>query len=252
MQEPTCPRAPFSTVPIRRNGSYGIDAPYYLPFLGLLFVANIAAGVTSASIWPFLGAGVILASAVSGLYASLRGKFVVWATLIDQLALRGDEKILDLGCGRGAVLLLAAQQLTTGRAIGVDLWRREDQSGNSAEATLRNAQAEGVADRVEIHTADMTSLPFESGSFELVVSSLAFHNIRSRTGREKAIDEAVRVLRPGGRLIVADLWATRDYERQLANLGMAAIARSNLGWRMWFGGPWLATRLVKATKPVRE
>jgi arsenite methyltransferase len=245
-------RATPRTVPVRRNGTYGIDAPGYLPFLGILLLANIAFAVASASVWPFLGAGVILASAVSGLYASLRGKFVVWATLIDQLELRGDERILDLGCGRGAVLLLAAHHLTTGRAVGVDLWRREDQSGNSAEATLRNAQAEGVAERVEIHTADMTALPFESGSFELVVSSLAIHNIRSRIGREKAIDEAVRVLRPGGRLMIADLWATRDYERQIARLGMAGIARRNLGWRMWWGGPWLATRLVTATKPARS
>src|SRR5713101_10177795 len=96
-----------------------------------------------------------------GLYASRRGKFVVWSELLDQLSLRGDERILDLGCGRGAVLLLAAQHLTTGRTVGVDLWRSADQSSNSAEAARRNAIAEGVADRVELHTADMTALPFE-------------------------------------------------------------------------------------------
>ena len=42
----------------------------------------------------------------------------VWAELLDTLNLRGDERILDLGCGRGAVLLMAAQHLTTGRAVG--------------------------------------------------------------------------------------------------------------------------------------
>ena len=51
-----------------------------------------------------------------GLYldATRRGKFVVWAQLLDTLGLRGDERILDLGCGRGAVLLMAAERLTTG------------------------------------------------------------------------------------------------------------------------------------------
>lgn len=97
--------------------------------------------------------------------------------VLGQLNLRGDERILDLGCGRGAVLLLAAQHLTTGLAVGVDLWRRLDQSGNSLEATLRNALAEGVEDRVELHTADMMALPFADESFDLVVSNFAINNI---------------------------------------------------------------------------
>jgi hypothetical protein len=51
--------------------------------------------------------------------------FIVWAELLNHIQLRGDERILDIGCGRGAVLLVAAQHLTTGRAVGVDLWNRE-------------------------------------------------------------------------------------------------------------------------------
>src|SRR5262245_62949698 len=150
-----------------------------------------------------------------GLYASKRGKFVVWAELLDQLKLSGDEWILDMGCGRGAILLLAAQRLTTGRAVGVDLWRKGDQSGNSAEVTMSNAVVEGVADRVELHTADMAALPFEDESFDVIVSNLAVHNIKGRVGREKAIEEAVRVLRPGGRLMIADIFATRQYSANL-------------------------------------
>ena len=141
---------------------------------------------------------------------------------------------------------MAAQHLTTGRAVGVDLWRSVDQSGNSAEATRRNAIAEGVADRVELHTADMTALPLEDNSFDLVVSSFAIHNIRGRTGREKAISEAVRVLRPNGRLMIVDVRATRQYQAQLAKLGMKDVARRRLGWRFL-----RLTRLVTATKPER-
>jgi len=139
--------------------------------------------------------------------------------------------------------------LTTGRAVGVDLWRRGDQSGNAAEATLRNAAAEGVADRVELRTGDMTSLPFKDNSFDVVCSNVAIHNVKGRNRRDKAIEQAVRVLRPGGGLMIADIKGTADYHAQMAKLGMIDITRRNLGWRMWWSGPWLATRLVTATKP---
>jgi len=234
----------------RRRGSYGIDAPYWATAFAVLIVAELALAIMSSKLWPFLPVLLLLAIAASALYTTLRGKFLVWAELLDKLRLRGDERILDLGCGRGAVLLMAAQHLTTGRAVGVDLWRSFDQSGNSAEATRRNAIAEGVADRVELHTGDMTALPIADSSFDVIVSSLAIHNISGRAGREKAVAEAVRVLRPGGRLLIADIRGTRHHQAQLAKIGMNDVSRRRLGWRFWWGGPWAATRLVTARKPA--
>ena len=117
-----------------RKGSYGIDAPYLLPVPALLIVANIVNGVISGTLWPFVAAVVVMACGGFGLYASKRGKFLVWAELLDQLSLSGDERILDMGCGRGAILLLAAERLTTGRAVGVDLWRKGDQSVDTPTA----------------------------------------------------------------------------------------------------------------------
>ena len=233
----------------RRRGSYGIDAPSLLAVPAIAALAGVAQAVLSGSAWPLVGVGAVLGCAALGLHASTRGKFVAWDDLLDGLALCGDERVLDLGCGRGAVLILAARRLTSGRAVGVDLWNRSDQFGNSPDAARRNAAAEGVADRVEVHTADMTALPFEEGTFDLVVSNVAVHNVRGGAGRDRAVDEAVRVLRPGGRLMIADLFGTRRYAAHLAQLGMLDVTRRGLGWRVWWSGPWLATRLVSATKP---
>lgn len=142
----------------QRRGSYGIDAPFAPIFLaGLVMLYLVLAIVTGRSRYWL---AVLFISTIEALFihTALRGKFVVWAELLDGLRFRGDERILDLGCGRGAVLLMAAQHLTTGRAVGVDLWRKVDQSGNSAEATQRNAAAEGVVERVELHTGDLRAI----------------------------------------------------------------------------------------------
>jgi arsenite methyltransferase len=183
------------------------------------------------------------------MYATRAGKFVVWDRVLGDLRLRGDETLLDMGCGRGAVLLAAAKRLPRGRAIGVDLWQA-DQTDNSQQATLANAAAEHVVDRIEVHTADMTALPLANESVDVIVSNLAIHNIPTHGGRRQALDEAVRVLRPGGRLAIADLWETRQHATHLRELGWRNVRRRNLGWRMWYGGPWFSTRLVTATKPV--
>jgi ubiquinone/menaquinone biosynthesis C-methylase UbiE len=232
----------------RYKGQYGIDAPYLLPLAGLICAANFIVAAISQSIGPLIGASAVLLCVGCGLHTSRRGKFLAWTELLDRLHLRGDERILDLGCGRGAVLLAAAKRVPSGRAFGVDIWKQSDQSGNSVNATRRNAQAEGVSDRVDVLTANLTALPFPAETFDLVVSNVAIHNIKGQTGRAMAVAEAARVLRPGGRLLLADLSHTSVYARQLAQLGMADVGRRSLGWRMWWSGPWMAPYLVSATK----
>ena len=122
-------------------------------------------------------------SAASYLYSTGPGKRAICAQLLDELDLRGDEHVLDVGWGRGAVLMLPTRRLPAGRAVGADVWRRRDQSGNSRAAAERNAAAEGVRDRVELADADARALPFPSASFDLVVSSLAISNIWEAGGR---------------------------------------------------------------------
>ena len=238
--------------PSVRHGSYGMDAPGPFTIIALLGLGNLVLAAFTRSIGPLFGGLVPLLVVAVAVHTSRRGKFLVWRDILDRLRLMGSERVLDLGCGRGAVLMAAAGRLTSGRAFGIDIWRRADQSGTAAGATRANARAENVAEKVVLLTGDMTALPFRSGSFDLVTSNVALHNIRGTEGRRRALEEAVRVLRPGGRLALADLRHTDKQVKRLAELGMADVERRNLGWRMWWGGPWAPTRLVTATKPRRQ
>jgi arsenite methyltransferase len=238
-----------------RRGEYGYDAPYALVIFGSLAALS---GLGAAIAWwrmPIQAAApttlyfvLFLVNTASFLYTTRRGKFIEWDRILDRTHLRGDEKALDMGCGRGAVLTAVACRLTTGRVTGVDIWSTTDQSGNAMDVALRNASLEGVSDRVHVETADMRALPFPDATFDLVVSSLAIHNIRSNADRKRAISEGFRVLKPGGRMVIADIRATAIYADALRTLGASNVERHRLGWRFWWGNPAAATTLLMASK----
>jgi arsenite methyltransferase len=232
-------------------GRYGIDAPY-VP--ALMLAAAIGAAVLA---WSSTGSNrawwagcVVLFLAVTGsyLYATLRGKFVLWRRITEQLDLRGDEQVLDVGCGRGMAMLTVARAVPGGHLIGIDLWRSQDQSGNDTAAAEANAAAVGVSDRVEFRTADMAELPFPDDTFDLVVANVSIQNIKDRARRRTVIDEIVRVTKPGGRVRIADIQYARQYRDDLEANGVTDATARNLGVRGWFGNPFYATRLVSGTK----
>jgi SAM-dependent methyltransferase len=181
-----------------------------------------------------LGAIGVVYLLVAGvmLWSSRVGKLQVRDRVLGSLQFRGDEKVLDVGCGRGLFLIGAVRRLTSGRGTGVDIWSTEDLSSNSADAARANAKAEGVADRIRIEDADARKLPFASESFDVVLSSLTIHNIEERDERSEAIAEMVRVLRPGGRLALFDIRHTAEYARQLQQLGLADVSLSPLSF-LW-------------------
>jgi arsenite methyltransferase len=243
------------------RGAYGIDAPLtglLPPTAGGLTLAALSAyhacrGRRSLAIAELLSSIPMLTTAAVYLHATRRGKFQIWADLLKDLHLCGNEHGLDMGCGRGAVMAMLAKLVPFGHVVGLDLWRTEDQSCNNPEVTRRNLIAEGVAERCELKTGDMLAMPFQDNTFDLVVSSLAIHNIderelRNHTRRIHALSEAVRVLKPGGRLVITDLLWTRRYAQHLRHLGMHNVEQRSLGWRLWYA-PFLGADLVTAMKP---
>lgn len=229
--------------------AYGIDAPYVPGIFVAVGLVAVVLGLVGGAAWVLIAGVLFLLQAALYLHTTLRGKHAVWARLLDDLALKGDEELLDIGCGRGAVLVAASTRLPQGTAHGIDLWRSVDQSGNDESETRANAEAAGTSSRVQLHTGDMTSLPLPDAGLDIVTSSLAIHNIGSEDGRRRALDEALRVLRPGGRLVIVDIRHVADYGRHLSERGAHDVAVARLGPQLWFGGPWQAASAVTASRP---
>ncbi len=218
-----------------RVPNYGIDAPvavrnlFIVAVLGVISLITLLLGVWSKQdliaviARPLIGAG--LGCGAMGLwmiYDSKIGKVREREQYLDKIVWRGDERVLDVGCGLGLFLIGAAKRLSTGRAVGIDKWQQEDLSGNNAAGTLDNAMIEGVADRVEVHTGDARKLPFDDASFNVVLSSMALHNIYNAGERQTAVREIARVLKSGGRVLIVDVRHIRQYAATLRAAGLDA------------------------------
>lgn len=209
-----------------------------------LVVAALAArsGSSSVAVIVGLGAGLCAIVAAGMVYTSKVAKLRERDRILDLAALEGDEVLLDLGCGRGLLLVGAAHRLPAGEAVGVDMWRAKDQSANTPAGPLHNARLEGVTVRVE--TGDARNLPFDDDTFDVVVSNFVLHNISGHGGRREAIREVDRVLKPGGRLVLVDLARTDEYVSALRGVRWRDVERSELLFRMF--PPF---RYVTGTKP---
>jgi arsenite methyltransferase len=210
---------------------YGQDAPGLMR--GFLAGGGAALALTGLALWFGLWPWLVTLIALACLYLSGMGSFMIYESrigkvrdrdaVLSSLIWRGDEAVLDVGCGRGLMLIGAALRTPQGHATGIDLWRAEDQAQNSAAETLSNAMLAGVSGRVTVQTADMRALPFADGTFDTVLSAWAVHNLAEATDRSRALTEMPRVLKPGGILAVTDIEGRGSYPATLQALGATQI-----------------------------
>jgi arsenite methyltransferase len=220
---------------------YGIDAPGVIRNLLVIGAALIVSGFVFPTIhlgssitilwsrsafWP--GASCMLGGFLMLLYAKW-GKFRHRDMMLNMVRWRGDERVLDVGTGRGLLLIGAARRLTTGSGTGIDVWSTKDLSGNSLARTQMNVEVEGVQDKVDLKSDDARKLSFPDATFDVVLSNLCIHNIPDPEGRAQACREIARVLKPGGTALIADFINTGSYQKAFAASGLkASRARLNL------------------------
>ena len=216
--------------PKSKGPDYGVDAPALARIVILLVVAGAvigfllhrssleAARIIASILFSFVQAG-LFAVVLSVIYVKVE-KFRHRDRMLALLPWMGAEQVLDVGTGRGLLLIGAAKRLTTGRSFGIDIWNQADLNHNSEAATLRNAELEGVRDKVEIRNANAQQIPFAEDSFDYIISNLCLHNIDNKEGRARACREIVRVLRPGGVALISDFLHTGEYAEEFRRQGL--------------------------------
>jgi SAM-dependent methyltransferase len=235
---------------------YGIDAPNVIRNLlvGCAVCVVLALAVRSVTIarlrFEFYP-GLLYSAVALGLpgvlmlvYAKV-GKFRHRDRILAKVAWTGAETALDVGAGRGLLLIGAAKRLTTGRATGIDIWNAEDLSGNGPEALLRNIALEGVGEKATVKSEDARAMSFPDGAFDVALSNLCLHNIYEQPGRTKACREIARVLKPSGIAVISDYKHMREYQAEFAKAGLRAELYP-LDWT----GTFPPLRILAARKPA--
>ena len=129
-------------------------------------------------------------------------------------------RILDVGCGSGALLRLLGRLRLDARLAGVD----------PAAGMVREA---ATSTHVDVLQASAEALPFGAGSFDLVVSSSSFSHWEDKAS---GLAECRRVLAPGGALLLADVFTTRGLPVRVFGPGGAAGSRGRAGEAMGAAG----------------
>lgn len=210
-------------LPGRATPDYGIDAPGMVRNFFLLGAAMVLVGpfirnfIGPILIWS--GAAWLSVSIGMFLYAKF-GKFKHRDRMLGFIKWRGDEMVLDIGTGRGLLMIGAAKHLTTGKSVGIDIWNGEDLSKNTIENTMKNVVLEGVEGKINLRTENAQHMTFADDSFDVILSNLCIHNLYKPEERERACKEIARVLKPGGVALISDFRHTSQYAKLFREAGL--------------------------------
>jgi arsenite methyltransferase len=218
--------------------NYGFDAPAIMRNLIIfgILVPLIGFSIpyfTDNTIFKYVSfliifVGIILLILGTSMYVyGIKGKFKMRDFVLNKISWKGNENVLDIGTGRGVYMIGAAKHLTTGKSIGIDIWRTEDLSGNNIENALKNAELENVSNKIEIKNEDARKLSFQDNTFDVILSMWCIHNIDDKVEQEQACFEIARVLKPNGIALIGEFIPTHDYAKYFEKAGLKVKSSKN-------------------------
>jgi SAM-dependent methyltransferase len=174
-------------------------------------IAVLLGGLWIVSPWFALPAILLLVTSAYFAYArwqfSPQGAGIqprIQGLVLRHLDWDGKGRVLDIGCGNGSITVAVAKAYPDARVTGIDAWGASWEY--SKAVCERNAAIEGVARSVTFQKGSAVALPFDDGSFDVVVSNLVFHEVRDVSDKRLLIKEALRVLTEGGQFVLQDLF----------------------------------------------
>jgi len=205
---------------MQNKTDYGNWVPEKLLYGALALAAALIAAAAAAGLWlkmPALCAvlGVLGAAALCfdiymyichELFAFGKGDMMaeVHEHLVRHLSWNGEGRLLDIGCGAGALTVRCAKAYPKAELVGMDYWGAEwSYAESQCEA---NARAEGVAERVSFEKGDAAHLKYADGEFDAAVSNFVFHEVKTAADKREAVREALRVVKKGGAFAFQDLF----------------------------------------------
>lgn len=219
----------------------GINVVTILAVAFFVIVFGLIGTLVSHQYWNLIWLILLLAWTLILLHTMTQGHLKIWQTLVDRMAFSDHAQILDLSAGRLNDLLLLAKNLQVpAKVTGTGDWRQDQQN---VQARVNAAK---VADRVRLVDTDVFNMNFPDRSFDNVLVDLAFHNISPAIKRNRAVQEAARVLKADGTMAIVDFAHVDEYQQMLANLGFDDIRIVNTGFNGWWGGPWTTTKMIVA------
>lgn len=154
--------------------------------------ANYGNWVPEKALYMLFGAAVLLG---------------VHEHLVEHLDWNGEGRLLDIGCGAAALTVRCAKAFPKAQITAMDYWGAE--WNYAKEQCERNAQIEGVADRISFQKGDAAKLDFPDETFDAAVSNFVFHEVRTAKDKRDVVREALRVVKKGGVFSFQDMFSQK-------------------------------------------
>jgi len=133
----------------------------------------------------------------------------VYNLIIQSLGEEVKGRILDIGSGNGVLAVKLAQQHREVTVVGIEYWGKDWEY--SKEVCDKNARIAKVESRVHFQKGDAAALEFAPDSFDGAISNLTFHEVQSVTDKRAVVQEALRVVKPGGTFAFVDYFYAEKY-----------------------------------------